>query len=45
MKIAITGIAGRFGRVLAGLLHRHHTVVGTTADPVKLSPKMWKYIV
>ena len=39
MKIAITGIAGRFGRVLAGLLHRHHTVVGIDRRPCKTVPK------
>ncbi len=28
MRVAITGISGRFGRVLAQRLHRRHTVVG-----------------
>ena len=28
MKIAITGISGRLGRILARRLHRRHTVVG-----------------
>ena len=39
MKIAITGIAGRFGRLLAGLLHRNHEVVGIDRRPCRTVPK------
>jgi UDP-glucose 4-epimerase len=39
MKVAITGISGRFGRLLAGRLHRNHTVVGIDRRACRDVPK------
>jgi len=39
MKVAITGISGRFGRLLAGRLHRQHQVVGIDRRPCNQVPK------
>ena len=38
MRIAITGISGRFGSLLARRLHRHHTVVGLDRRPLRGAP-------
>lgn len=38
MRIAITGISGRFGSLLARRLHRNHTVVGLDRRPLRGAP-------
>jgi UDP-glucose 4-epimerase len=38
MRIAVTGITGRFGRLLAQRLHRAHTVVGIDRRPWTTRP-------
>lgn len=38
MRVAITGISGRFGRLLAQRLHRRHTVVGIDRRPYHEKP-------
>lgn len=38
MRVAITGISGRFGALLARRLHRHHTVVGIDRRPFPAAP-------
>lgn len=38
MRIAITGISGRFGSLLARRLHRHHTVIGLDRRPLRGAP-------
>ena len=38
MRIAITGISGRFGSLLARRLHRHHSVVGLDRRPLRGAP-------
>ena len=39
LKIAITGISGRFGMLVGGRLHRNHTVVGIDRRPNGHLPK------
>lgn len=38
MRVAITGISGRFGRLLAQQLHRRHHVVGIDRRPYREKP-------
>jgi UDP-glucose 4-epimerase len=38
MRVAITGISGRFGALLARRLHRAHTVVGIDRRPLRGAP-------
>lgn len=38
MRVAITGISGRFGALLARRLHRRHTVVGIDRRPFQGAP-------
>lgn len=38
MRIAITGISGRFGALLARRLHRRHTVIGVDRRPLRGAP-------
>lgn len=38
MRIAVTGISGRFGRLLAQRLHRRHSVVGIDRRPFPGAP-------
>lgn len=38
MRVAITGISGRFGRLLARRLHRRHQVVGIDRRPFREKP-------
>ncbi|MCA9544980.1 MAG: NAD-dependent epimerase/dehydratase family protein, partial [Myxococcales bacterium] len=38
MRVAITGISGRFGALLAQRLHRRHTVIGIDRRPMKRAP-------
>jgi UDP-glucose 4-epimerase len=38
MRIAITGISGRFGALLARQLHRQHTVIGIDRRPMRGAP-------
>lgn len=38
MRIALTGISGRFGARVARRLHRHHTVVGLDRRPFNRAP-------
>ncbi len=39
LKIAVTGISGRFGSLVASLLHRDHTVVGIDRRPSREQPR------
>ncbi len=39
MRVAITGISGRFGSLLCRRLHREHTVVGIDRRPFRGAPK------
>jgi UDP-glucose 4-epimerase len=39
LKVAVTGISGRFGGLVAGLLHRAHDIVGIDRRPCKHAPK------
>ena len=39
MKVAITGISGRFGALLARRLHRHHAITGIDRRPFIGAPK------
>lgn len=38
MRVAITGISGRFGALLARRLHRRHTVIGIDRRPLRGAP-------
>ena len=39
LKVALTGISGRFGGLVANLLHRTHQVVGIDRRPCRHLPK------
>ncbi|MEE2786577.1 MAG: SDR family oxidoreductase [Myxococcota bacterium] len=39
LKVAITGISGRFGRLVGGRLHRRHSVVGIDRRSISHLPK------